>query len=487
MYTFRIFLGEYHAHPSTVSPVSLSPLEYNKSTIHMLPDYVLLEIFDHCRGDDEHFTPKMWKPLVHVCQRWRQIIFASPRRLHLLLVCDVRTPVRKLLDIWPLLPIAILYSPKDNKGEENVVAAFKRHSWVSWIVFDELTSPILEKFAAVMQNPFPALKGLHLQSFDEMGPVIPDSFLGGSAPQLQVAFLEGIAFPALPRLVVSAAHLTKLWLQRIPDTGYIDPEVMATCLTALPRLEEFHIGYQSPQSGPFQISSPSPTQSLPALTFFAFRGDSKYLECLISRISAPNLDSLNLWFFIDIVSANPQLCNFISSAERLRPFKRAYMELYPWSARITFGSPTSLDLGTKCDRLDQQISWMAQLCNGLSLLLSHVECLEISGDADSQVDLQDGMESTQWLELFHAFTAVQNLYVSKKLGPFVTRALQELTGERAVGVLPSLCNLSFGGLGPCGSVDEAIESFVAARRLLNRPVVVERWEQDRYQDLVDDY
>jgi len=466
----------------------LPPLEHNKSTIHMLPDHIFLEIFDHCRGDDEHFTPKMWKPLVHVCQRWRQIVFASPRRLNLLLVCDVRTPVRKLLDIWPPLPIAILYSPKDSEGEKNVVAAFKRYSWVSWIVFDDLTSPVLEKFAAVMQKPFPALKGLHLQSFDEMGPVIPDSFLGGSAPQLRIAFLEGIAFPALPKVVVSATHLTKLWLQRIPDAGYIDPEVIATCLTALPRLEEFHMGYQSPQSHPFQIRPRSSMHNiLPALTFFAFRGDSKYLERLISRISAPSLDSLNLWFFTDSVFTDPQLYNFISSAERLKPFKRAYMELYPWSTRITFGSPTGLDLGTRCDRLDQRISWMAQLCNGLSLLLPHVECLEISGDADSQVELQDGMGPMQWLELFHAFTAVQGLYVSKKLGPLVTRVLQELTGERVIAVLPSLRNLSFGGFGPCGSAEEAIEPFVAARRLFDRPIVVERWEQDRYRDLVHDY
>src|SRR5579863_448060 len=102
--------------------MSLLSLEHDKSPIHMLPDNVLLEIFDHCRGDDDHFTPKIWKPLVHVCRRWRQIVFASPRRLHLLLVCDVRTPVKKLLDIWPLLPIAVLYSPKDSEGEKNIIA-----------------------------------------------------------------------------------------------------------------------------------------------------------------------------------------------------------------------------------------------------------------------------------------------------------------------------------------------------------------------------
>ena len=125
----------------------------------------------------------MWKPLVHVCQRWHQIIFESPRCLHLLLVCDVRIPARELLDIWPHLPIAILYSQKDNKGgEENVIAALKHHVPVSWIVFDELTDPVLERFAAVMEDPFPELMSLYLQSSDEMAPIVPDSFLGGSVP-----------------------------------------------------------------------------------------------------------------------------------------------------------------------------------------------------------------------------------------------------------------------------------------------------------------
>ena len=52
-------------------------------------------------------------------------------------------------------------------------AALTRHVSASWIAFDELTSPVLEKFAAVMQDLFPELMGLHLQSFDEMGPIVP--------------------------------------------------------------------------------------------------------------------------------------------------------------------------------------------------------------------------------------------------------------------------------------------------------------------------
>lgn len=453
----------------------------------MLPDDILLDIFDFCREDSEYFNLSVWKPLVHVCRKWRHIVFASPRRLHLLLVYDVRTPVRRLLDTWPSLPIAVHHSP-GKEDVDNVIAAFEHRHRISWIVFDKLTSVVLESIAAVMQEPLPALTGLHLRSSDEIGPVVPNTFLGGTAPQLQVFVLEGIAFPALHKLVDHATHLTKLWLQRIPDAGYIEPEIMATCLTALPKLEELYVGFQSPPSRPFQVHSPPPTRTvLRALTYVGFRGDSAYLENLIAQISAPNLGSLNVWFFMDFSLAIPRLYNFITSSKRLKLLKRAYMELYPWSARITLGSSTSLDFGTSCEGLEQRVSWMAQLCNELSGILSHVECLEIKGDADSQVELPESMESAQWLELFRTFTAVQSLSVSKKMGPLVADALQGLTQSSSTEVLPLLCNLFLGGLGQCGSGEYGIEPFVAARRLSDRPVVVESWEQDLYSDSVDDY
>jgi hypothetical protein len=44
---------------------------------------------------------------VHVCRRWRHIVFGSPHRLNLELTCTGRTPTRDRLDIWPALPLNI--------------------------------------------------------------------------------------------------------------------------------------------------------------------------------------------------------------------------------------------------------------------------------------------------------------------------------------------------------------------------------------------
>ena len=50
----------------------------------MLPDDVLLAIFDFC-GDK--YELEAWQTLVHVCRRWRSVVLGSPRRLGLQLVC----------------------------------------------------------------------------------------------------------------------------------------------------------------------------------------------------------------------------------------------------------------------------------------------------------------------------------------------------------------------------------------------------------------
>ena len=450
-------------------------------SIHMLPDDILLGIFGHFRGNNKYFTPKLLKPLLHVCQRWRNIIFASPQCLHLRLVCDVRTPVKKLLDVWPAWPIIVRYSPRSKEGEGHVIAALEHHRRISRIAFRELTSRVLGKFTVMMQEPFPALTGLHLQSTDETGSVIPDAFLGRSTPQLQDFLLDGIAFPALPGLLASATHLTKLRLEKIPDSGYISPEAMTTCLSVLLKLKELAITFQSPRSPPSRTPPLLTHAILPALTYFTFWGNSRYLEDLISQIRAPNLDVFNT-FFMDPIVVITQLRNFVNGAEGLKRLKRANIVLDPWSVRLSLGPPTSLDLVTRCDRLDHRVSWIAQLCGALSHLLCHVEYLEIHGGADSPSVPQGDVESSQWLQLFRPFATVRGLYVTKKLGPLVAHALQESTSKRETNILPALHGLFLGSLDQYEYVMKVIEPFISARRLSDRPVVVENWERDPCQE-----
>jgi hypothetical protein len=103
-----------------------------------------------------------------------------------------------------------------------------------------------EQLSAVMEVPFPELTYLHLGLYGEA--VLPDSFLGGSAPSLRFLSLNHITFSGLPKLLLSATHLVELHLWCIHHSGYFSPEAMATALSALTHLERFALDFRSPLS-----------------------------------------------------------------------------------------------------------------------------------------------------------------------------------------------------------------------------------------------
>ena len=97
-------------------------------TIDILDDDVLLEIFDHYADDAlKRGKYEEWQMLVHVCQKWRYIVFRSPLRLNLQILCSEGTPVREKLAVWPPLPIKIVHhnhSPRPTPGaESNIMTA----------------------------------------------------------------------------------------------------------------------------------------------------------------------------------------------------------------------------------------------------------------------------------------------------------------------------------------------------------------------------
>jgi hypothetical protein len=96
--------------------------------IDVLPDDVLLEIFDFYANVHE-FKARTdgWQSLVHVCRRWRSLVFESPRRLNLQLYC---TPARGTLDIWPALPLIIVANMASPSGTDNVIAALEQSNRV---------------------------------------------------------------------------------------------------------------------------------------------------------------------------------------------------------------------------------------------------------------------------------------------------------------------------------------------------------------------
>jgi len=164
-----------------------------RMTIDMLPDVALLRIFDF------YMDGVNWHTLVHVCRNWRYVVFQSPRRLGLQLLCESTTPVRETLDVWPPLPIVLSYI-WDN-DDTNILAALEHVDRISEVTLHLVPRRQFENVLAAMQKPFPALTNLYLCPEDETVPIIPDSFLSGSAPRLQSLYFDGVVFPGLPKLL----------------------------------------------------------------------------------------------------------------------------------------------------------------------------------------------------------------------------------------------------------------------------------------------
>ena len=160
---------------------------------------------------------------------------------------------------------------------DDIIAVLERSDRVVEIELSKVNGSNLEIVLAAMQVPFPELTDLQLTSEDgNLGlvSVLPDSFLGGSARRLQSLILEGIPFPGLPKLLLSATHLVDLHLLNIPHSGYISPKAIVAVLSTLTSLKSLSLGFESPLFRPDWANRrlPPPTRSvLPVLSFFLFQ------------------------------------------------------------------------------------------------------------------------------------------------------------------------------------------------------------------------
>jgi hypothetical protein len=391
-----------------------------------------------------------------------------------------------MLDVWPALPLHI-QDYDDIEGVDNIMAALERSVRVHTINLAYVSSSHLEQLSAAMEVPFPELTFLQLVSYGEV--VLPDSFLGGSAPRLRFLYLDSIPFPDLPKLLLSATHLVELYLFDIPHSGHLSPEVIVTALSTLTRLDSLMLEFQSPRSRPDRATRrpPLPTRSvLFVLTYIWFKGDSEYLDDLVARIDAPRLNKLYVNFFNDIVFDTPQLIRFIGRTPKLKALEKVHATFGGDFARVNFSSLTSRDdllrVEISCRELDWQVSLVHQAFTSSLPPLPTLEDLYIYEDQSSRSHWPDNIENALWLELLHPFRAVKNLYLSEEFARRIGPALQELVGIMAAEVLPTLQNIFLEGLEPSEPVQEGIQQFVSTRQATSDPIAVSRWDRGLGRD-----
>ena len=460
--------------------------------IETLSDDVLLEIFDLYQAEDEDTNPwhdpgsewrgrrsyDAWYTLAHVCQRWRYVVFESPRRLNLRLHCT-RRRVREMVGVWPALPIVIWDTENFRSDDDNIIAALHHRDRVCEIKLGYLTRFKSKKLVPLMQESFPALTKLQIQSplGDEL--VLPDSFLGGSAPHLRFLCLSSISFPAFPNLLLSASNLVYLYLDGTPS-GYISPKMVAA-LSALNKLEVMyiHFNYAVSDSDLEDLAPPPLTRSiLPALNRLELRGDGKYLDGFVAWIDVPSINHLQIEFTNRPIFAGDffHLPQFIGRVEKFHSFDYANFDLSTHAVDVHLspqiwvdGSPRqALNLKFLCD-FDGPLPSLADLvevCNSL-LPLSNIESFSLFAP-DLSLDLRSGFnaEDPRWLEILRQFPAAKNLYLgSMVFVPGVAFGLKQVIEEGMTDVLPAIQKLSLFKSLSAGPVREAIEQFVTARGL----------------------
>ena len=459
-------------------------------SINILPDVALLEIFDfYIGGKDQYFDAEeqkihTWLTLVHVCRKWRRIAFGSARRLGIRIWYKADLPLEEQLDIWPPLPIAIWAdSGRSHYDDNNIIAALEHNYRVSRIELWDISCLEMENVLAAMHRPFPALTYLRLaldvhEHFTVSPlPVIPDSFLGGSAPHLESLNLRYIPFLGLPKLLLSATRLVELFLPRIPHSAYFPPEVLVNCLSVLTRLEILDLGFDEYIPSRVDQNSrypPSPIRiHLPVFNELLFRGASKYLDDLVACIDVPLLDTLKITFFHEPMIDTPQLTQFIIRTPKFTTPFAARVVFSGWEVSVSMPLPQTdysiapLKLGISGKRTDLQLSSLARVC-GSSFpqnFIPAVKYLDIIWREGS-----DTVENSQWQELLRLFTAVKGLYISQEAVSRIAPALKVL-GERVTEMLPALETLTLYE-STSGPDQEGIIQFVSARQLAGHPISI---------------
>ena len=231
------------------------------------------------------------------------------------------------------------------QNADNIIAALGQSNRVCEVFLMDLADWQMEKVLATMQVPFPELTKLGFWLNNER-PAIPDSFLDGSAPRLLHFELDGVPFPGLPSLLLSANHLVHLELYNIPPSGYISSEAMVTPLSVLTSLETLILQFQPlrPPSFPgwgSQILPPRKRSILPALDRFYFQGVTNYLEDLVTFFDAPQLETLDATFFNQINFNCPRLARFINCTEILSAPNEAHVQFGHGSVIVKLRYPTS--------------------------------------------------------------------------------------------------------------------------------------------------
>ena len=276
-------------------------------------------------GGGEWAEERWWYRLAHVCQRWRDLILGSASYLGLCLVCTSGTPVADMLVHSPPLPLVIDYLSDDitASDEEAVILALSQRDRVRRIRFD-LPVQKLRKFITAFDGEYPTLEHLillvpHEEKTEVL--ILPETF---QTPHLRHLVIDcSIRIPIRSPLLGTAAGLVVFCLVMYHPSTYFQPTVLLQWLSSMPQLEIlmifFNFAVPNRDVERQLVRKPITTHAtLPNLHAFGHKAVSTYSEVVLSRITAPRLENLQIGYVNQLTFSVPQLLQFMRRTENLR-------------------------------------------------------------------------------------------------------------------------------------------------------------------------
>ena len=299
-----------------------------------------------------------------------------------------------------------MLDPPAPEDDDNIIAALKQSDRVISVSLT-LTNSLLEKLSTI-SGPFSQLEELILVSQDNLQLTLPSTFRWGS--RFRTLHVTRTAILALPQRL-SSPDLVDLQLQEIPIAGYFSPQAFSNALSGASRLRSLSLHFLSlpPRRNYVGLHPPpGPRVVLPTLTYFNYRGTSKYLDSFVARIDAPRLGDIDLTFFSQPTIDASQLGQFIERIGMKTALNEADIQGSVHAISISLKSlstSTRLRLQIPCKQLDWQLSSMTQVCDQLFPIAFGVQHLVLNTNDWSSG--QDDVHSEQWLQLIRSFVSAR--------------------------------------------------------------------------------
>ena len=441
---------------------------------------------------------RWWYKLVHVCRRWRHLVFGSASYLGLCLLCTHGTPVADMLAHSPPLPLVIDHdfcgSTAGDAKQLMILIDPQHRDRMRGI---RLSNALPEKLIVAVDDEFPMLEYLSIVPRSGLNftrntgcLVLPRTF---QAPRLRHLILSNFARPIGSPPHLGATNLVTLSLLNIPFGIHFGLDTLLEWVSLLPRLETLWIEFCS--RSPFlplstEVEWPlahiqnMPYVTLPNLCNLNFRGVIVCLEALLSRITAPRLDVLHVIFkFIapQPTFSIPYLLQFMSTSENLK-LRRA--ELVFGGQRVgitaypdeTAALSPSFILDFPSGRLGLKVSSAAKILYVLSPVFTSVMDLTLNlqtcrSDSWIEWQIENEVELTQWRTILRSFNNANTLRIRSGLVGVLSRSLQLNDGESPTDLLPCLKELIYS---PTSRTGDAFRGFIDARQNAGHPVTLVR-------------